>query len=73
MDLQSFSQVVLLTAIIAGLAGFYARSICVWSKKIVLRMFTRPRYQKRIMIASSGKIEHVAEFSQKRDIETQKK
>ncbi|MGL5759447.1 hypothetical protein [Plesiomonas sp.] len=65
MDLQSFGQVVLITAIIAGLIGFYTRPAFVWGKKVVLRMLIRPRYQKRIMIASLGKVERVAEFSQK--------
>ncbi|MGL5005906.1 MAG: hypothetical protein ACRC53_00735 [Plesiomonas sp.] len=71
MDLQSFGQVVLLTAIIAGLIGFYIRPLFVWGKKIIRHTLIRPRYQKRIMIASRGKIEHMAEFSQKK--ETQNK
>lgn len=71
MDLQSFGQVVLITAVIAGLIGFYTRPIFVWGKKIVLRALIRPRYQKRIMRVSLGKIERVAEFSQKQGAQKQ--
>ncbi|MGL4979215.1 MAG: hypothetical protein ACRC5U_06485 [Plesiomonas sp.] len=71
MDLQSLGQVVLITAIIAGLIGFYIRPVFVWGKTIVLRALIRPRYQKRIMRVSLGKIERVAEFYQKQGTQKQ--
>ncbi|MGL5990741.1 MAG: hypothetical protein ACRCZT_03590 [Plesiomonas sp.] len=71
MDLQSFVQVVLITAIIAGLIGFYIRPVFVWGKTIVLHALIRPRYQKRIMRVSLGKIERVAEFYQKQGAQKQ--
>ncbi|MGL6296652.1 MAG: hypothetical protein ACRC3K_09655, partial [Plesiomonas sp.] len=51
--------------------GFYIRPVFVWGKTIVLRALIRPRYQKRIMRVSLGKIERVAEFYQKQGAQKQ--
>ncbi|KAB7675583.1 hypothetical protein [Plesiomonas shigelloides] len=49
MDLVSFSQVTLITAIIAGLLGFYLRPIWQVAQRVLLHMVRRPRYNKRLM------------------------
>ncbi|MGL4270495.1 MAG: cellulose biosynthesis protein BcsF [Plesiomonas sp.] len=49
MDLVSFGQVTLITAVLAGLLGFYLRPLWQVVHRMLRHVLRRPRYNKRLM------------------------